>query len=86
MDEGRDMMMEIEDLMRRFGYQEKEAAAAYHLGRAQHLFDEIFGEDESRLMQIILHMPHFSALRGLLARRVLERNYPEGWGREEEDE
>ena len=26
-------------------------------------------------------IPHFDALEGLLARRVLARQYPEGWGR-----
>lgn len=80
---------EIEDLMRRYGYQEKEAEAAYHLIRARDLLGEIsaekFAEERmseymSGLTQLIDLKPHFDALFSVLQRQVLTRAYPEGWG------
>jgi hypothetical protein len=81
----------IEDLMRRYGYEEAEAA--YHIGQAWSRFTEMYqaeaqAEAESgtfpRLRtQIFLQShvdPHFAALISLLARGVLGRTHPEGWG------
>jgi hypothetical protein len=70
----------VEDLMRLYGFEEKEARAAYHLGIAEELFEEISEEAYQRG-----GFPRVrgiqDALRNQLARRVLQRDYPEGWGR-----
>jgi hypothetical protein len=83
----------VEDLMRLYGLEEKEARAAYHLGIAQELFEEISEEASERGgfprvrgVEAWMHDEmdfgeHFTALRNQLARRVLQRDYPEGWGR-----
>ena len=83
---------QVEDLMRLYGLEEKEARAAYHLSLAEELFEEI-SEDAYRKggfpavrgVQAWMHDEmdfgeHFHALRNQLARRVLQRDYPEGWG------
>jgi hypothetical protein len=91
---------EIEDYMHRYGYDRKEAEAAYHLNQARIRFGEMYvDEAEARgavdeafglpgfpriyaqmfLMSSVI--PHFDALQNLLARNVLARQYPEGWGR-----
>ena len=83
----------IEDLMRLYGLGEKEARAAYHLGIAEELFEEISEEGyatrgfpRTRGVEAWMHDEmnfgeHFHALRNQLARRVLQRDYPEGWGK-----
>ena len=83
----------LEDLMRLYGLEEKEARAAYHLGIAEELFEEISeetydtrGVPRTRGVEAWMHDEmdfgeHFHALRNQLARRVLQRDYPEGWGR-----
>jgi hypothetical protein len=83
----------VEDLMRLYGFEEKEARAAYYLGIAEELFEEISEEAYQRGgfarvrgIQAWMHDEmdfgeHFHALRNQLARRVLQRDYPEGWGR-----
>jgi hypothetical protein len=90
----------IEDLMRRYGYEE-EAEIAYHLREARtRLFELLRAEakaeagvggfrrfyEETFIQSSVL--PHFTALNSLLATRVLARQFPEGWGfrppREEE--
>jgi len=83
----------LEDLMRLYGLEEKEARAAYHLGIAEELFEEISEEAYKRIgfarargVEAWMHDEmdfgeHFHALRNQLARRVLQRDYPEGWGR-----
>jgi hypothetical protein len=83
----------LEDLMRLYGLEEKEARAAYHLGIAEELFKEISEEASktrgfarARGIEEWMHDEmdfgeHFHALRNQLARRVLQRDYPEGWGR-----
>src|ERR671928_1739781 len=90
MDENR---QQVEDLMHLYGLEEKEARAAYHLGIAEELFEEISEEAyETRrfpsVRGVVAWMhdemdygEHFHALRNQLARRVLQRDYPEGWGR-----
>jgi hypothetical protein len=82
----------LEDLMRLYGLEEKEARAAYHLGLAEELFEEISedayrrsGFSAVRGVHAWMHDEmdfgeHFQALRNQLARRVLQRDYPEGWG------
>ncbi len=82
----------LEELMRLYGLEEKEARAAYHLGLAEELFEEISEEayrrggfPTVRGVQAWMHDEmdfgeHFHALRNQLARRVLQRDYPEGWG------
>jgi hypothetical protein len=84
---------QLEDLMRLYGLEEKEARAAYHLGIAEELFEEISEEayktsgfPRVRGIEEWMHDEmdfgeHFHALRNQLARRVLQRDYPEGWGR-----
>ena len=86
----------VEDLMRLYGLEEKEARAAYHLGIAEQLFEEISEEASKksgfarvRGVEAWMHDEmdfgeHFHALRNQLARRVLQRDYPEGWGRRPE--
>ncbi len=83
---------QVEDLMRLYGLEEKEARAAYHLGIAEELFEEISEEAYKssgfptvRGVRAWMHDEmdfgeHFQALRNQLARRVLQRDYPEGWG------
>jgi hypothetical protein len=82
----------LEELMRLYGLEEKEARAAYHLGLAEELFEEISEEASKRSgfpavrgVHAWMHDEmdfgeHFQALRNQLARRVLQRDYPEGWG------
>ena len=84
---------QVEDLMRLYGLEEKEARAAYHLGIAEELFGEISEEAyktsgfprvhgiEAWMHDEMDFGEHFHALRNQLARRVLQRDYPEGWGR-----
>ena len=84
---------QLEDLMRLYGLEEKEARAAYYLGIAEELFEEISKEAYQRSgfarvrgIEAWMHDEmdfgeHFHALRNQLARRVLQRDYPEGWGR-----
>jgi hypothetical protein len=84
---------QLEDLMRLYGLEEREARAAYHLGIAEELFEEISEEAYERRgfprlrgVEGWMHDEmdfgeHFHALRNQLARRVLQRDYPEGWGR-----
>ena len=85
----------IEDLMRRYRYEEEEAVIAHHLREARtRLFELLRAEARAeaeaeaggfpRLYQetFILSnvIPHFTALSNLLATRVLARQFPEGWG------
>jgi hypothetical protein len=82
----------LEELMRLYGLEEKEARAAYYLGIAEELFEEISEEayrrggfTRVRGVRAWMHDEmdfgeHFHALRNQLARRVLQRDYPEGWG------
>jgi hypothetical protein len=83
----------VEDLMRLYGLEDKEAQAAFHLGIAEELFEELSEEayeaggfPRVRGIEAWMHDEmdfgeHFQALRNQLARRVLQRDYPEGWGR-----
>lgn len=70
--------------MRRFGFEEKEAEALYHLDKARDLFDEISVGDEKGFAKLLFFEMDagtlFRQLRRHLAMRVLRRNYPEGWG------
>jgi hypothetical protein len=85
----------IEDLMQRYGYEKKEAEAAYYLREAWDRFTRMYqdeAEEEAAagtgrfpliFNQVFLQVnvdAHFRALSGLLATRVLGRDYPEGWG------
>src|ERR687885_2068285 len=94
MDENR---QQLEDLMHLYGLEEKEARVAYHLGIAEELFEEISEEQayerrgvpRARGVEAWMHDEmdfgeHFHALRNQLARRVLQRDYPDGWGRRPE--
>ena len=77
---------QIEDIMRRYGYEEDEAYAHYHLKEAQERLEKIY---DRGFLSATMILPHIYALRSLLASRVLRRDYPEGWGNvsdEEEDE
>ena len=87
-----DEQKRLEELVRLYGLEEKEARAAYHLGLAEELFEEISEEAYRRggfaavrgvhawTHDEMDFGEHFQALRNQLARRVLERDYPEGWG------
>ena len=82
----------LEELVRLYGLEQKEARAAFHLGLAEELFEEISEEAYRRgrfaavrgvhawMHDEIDFGEHFQALRNQLARRVLQRDYPEGWG------
>ena len=78
----------LENLMRLYGLEEKEARVAYHLGLAEELSEEAYrrgGFPAVRGVHTWMHDEmdfgeHFHALRNQLARRVLQRDYPEGWG------
>jgi hypothetical protein len=83
---------QIEAFVRDYGLEGKEAQAAYYLRRARELFEELHeeayssGEDviagqRGRIEYTAHIQPHFMALNAVLQRRVLERTYPEGWGR-----
>lgn len=99
----------IQDLMRRFGFSEKEALAAHHLDKAWALCEEIHKEafaeksdatqpnleEAARELWEGIHREiyghvhihaHFRELYRFLGMKVLERHYPEGWGREPQDE
>ena len=83
---------QLEDLKRLYGLAENEARAAYHLHIAEELYEEISEEayetggfPRVRGVEAWMHDEmdfgeHFHALRNQLARRVLQRDYPEGWG------
>lgn len=75
---------ELQDLIERFGFEEKEAEAFYHLNKARDLFDELSVGDERRFAKLLFFEMDagtlFRQLRRHLAVRVLRRNYPEGWG------
>ena len=83
----------VEDLMRRYGYEEEEAEIAHHLREARNLLFELLRAEaeaeaepgtfrrlyEETFIQSSV-LPHFTALSNLLATRVLARQFPEGWG------
>jgi hypothetical protein len=84
---------QVDDFVRLFGLEDREARMAYHLLTAETLFEEISEEEQktsgypsipgirSWMHDEIDFREHFRALRNQLARRVLQREYPEGWGR-----
>jgi hypothetical protein len=79
---------ELQGIMRRNGLDEREALAAYHLHRAWEGFEELYGYNDDDpilgfgqdLQNQIYFGVHFSALNKMLGLRVLQRDYPEGWG------
>jgi hypothetical protein len=74
-----EMRERVEDIMRRYGFEEEEEAYAhYHLEEARRRFEKLYGCGVA-MSPIIF--PHFFALRAFLAHRVLGRDYPEGWRR-----
>jgi hypothetical protein len=84
---------EVDNFVRLYGLEDREARVAYHLRAAENLFEEISEEAHrtsgypsvpgigSWMHDEIDFREHFRALRDQLARRVLQRDYPEGWGR-----
>ncbi len=73
----------VDDLMRRRGFEEKEALAYHHLTEAERLFREIEEAKDSPYASVAfatLSFPHFVTLRNQMARWVVNRDYPEGWG------
>jgi hypothetical protein len=85
---------EIQDWQQRYGYEEKEAEVAYHLREARAGISQLIQADveaeagpgsfpatyaSMKIQSAVL--PHFDALFNLLGRRVLARQFPEGWGR-----
>ena len=101
---------EIEDLQRRFGFEESEALAFWHLRQVWELMNNMRHADvleeldreegrgepqpEEQMVGLINDLSmwhsrvsqHLSALNRELGRRVLRRDYPEGWGRRTETE
>jgi hypothetical protein len=78
----------IQDLMNRYGFEEKEALAAYHLRKARQIFEELYapGDDPGvglvrTIYNQMLWGSHFRALTRMLGTRVLMRDYPDGWAR-----
>jgi hypothetical protein len=85
----------VEDLMRRYGYEEEEAEIAHYLREARNRLLELLRAEaeaeaeaepgtfrrlyEETFIQSSV-LPHFTALSNLLATRVLARQFPEGWG------
>jgi hypothetical protein len=81
---------QVEDFVRLFGLEEREARAAYHLCIAEKLFEEISNEAHRTSgyasvpgIRAWMHdemgfREHFQGLRNQLARMVLQRDYPEG--------
>ena len=81
---------EIEEIMYRTGLTEEEARARYHLKETFKAFRETWDtpvapgvEPMGSFTWLSVIAPHFEALQNALARRVLERERPEGWGRGE---
>ena len=84
---------EVDNFVRLYGLEDREARVAYHLRAAENLFEEISEEAHrtsgypsvpgigSWMHDEIDFREHFRALRDQLARRVLQRDYSEGWGR-----
>jgi len=76
---------QLQELMRKFGYTEKEARISVLLDEAEDLFAELIqGDPGSDLGKIVWTETHvrerFNDLHRRLALRVLRRDYPEGWG------
>lgn len=78
----------IEDLMRRYGMEEDEARASYHLRQTAELFEKLYPDSESNIARLVTgplkevnFRTHFRALNRILGMRVLDRDYPDGWGR-----
>ncbi len=85
MDERRE---DIEAIMQRTGQTEAEARARYHLWKAYEALGEVEdtpvregAEPLGSIFGSTMIAPHFDALHNFLARRVLERERPEGWRR-----
>jgi hypothetical protein len=86
----------VEDLMRRYGYEEEEEAEiAYHLREARNRIFELeradaeaggFGKLYTEVSLLRSMIPHFDALSYVLAQRVVARHYPEVWGSRPADE
>jgi hypothetical protein len=90
--------------MQRYGYEEKEAQAVYHLRQARMRLGEIYQDDAvaraafeqavgvegfpkiyASLFLMSSVIPHLDALEGLLVKKALERQYPEGWSRRRQE-
>jgi hypothetical protein len=74
----------IADRMIRFGLGEAEARALYHLAQAEDIFDALYSSEPGLATEVrkeIYIRSHFDALRKQLALLVIQRDYPEGWGR-----
>jgi len=78
----------IEGIMVSTGLTEEEARARYHLGETFEALREVIeipGVPDADPMDSVYALrvigPHFDALQNFLARRVLERERPQGWGR-----
>lgn len=81
---------EIEAIVQRTGLTEPEARARYHLREAFAALRDVTdtpavpeAEPMGPMYALVHVAPHFETLNNLLARRVLERERPEGWGRGE---
>jgi hypothetical protein len=89
-----ELRQEIEDLRITHGFDDEQEAIAYwHLFEARRLMTRFAQANWERLddrqeavrftarfkAQVV---QHFDALAGVLGRRVLRRDYEEGWGRE----
>ena len=75
----------IEDLMRRYGYEEEEAEIAYHLREARNRLFELeradaeaggFGKLYTEVSLLRSMIPHFDALSYLLAQNYMLKTAP----------
>lgn len=69
----------IEDLMRRYGFEDTEARAYYHLQQAQEAFKEMVVSGTHTMGKSAFTMfffPHFTTLRNEIIRRAWQRDHP----------
>ncbi len=76
----------LQEMMKKFGFTEREARIAIHLEEAEDLFTELEREryPGPNIGHFVWRETHvreqFNALHRRLGLRVLRRDYPEGWG------
>ena len=80
----------LQQVMEAYGFTEQEARIFIYLAEAEKLFDELARASvpETHQASMLGHLiwteththEHFNALRRHLGIRVLERNFPKGWG------
>jgi hypothetical protein len=70
----------LDRIMERTGVNEQEAHALYHLGEARQLVAGLMpGPENVDLAHLAAVSNSFRTIENVIAIRVLERRYPEGW-------